>query len=484
MRAKVLAFPINGPVRAGWSSQELAEIYRLEHLLGQRGLLSEIGSGVTDEGDPWLVVYDPSGTDIVANITRVAGRYLVVRIDAPDPAYAASLREIANSVVHGTPLPSEAAPESETDEEDLAAASWVFVVDEHPDAMPGADHLHATESDHLPAIPADERLEEMGRLLLALIVGVAEMQHDAAEAAQQFEATLALADPADDQSAPPTPAATEVAMPELAATDAASPAPAVSHGDGGTIDLAALDDLPATQPDPARAGISPADGIGAATSDESASQPAASAGPDDSATAQPAAAATDDQLRAASQGPVEASQSNAPTNQNDLIIGTDGNDFIDTGFGDDTIRAGAGNDTVLAGPGNDSVEGGSGDDVLSGDDGDDTLLGGDGNDELRGGSGHNIIDTGSGNNLVISGSGHDTVSLGEGHDLVVVIPGSSGNTTVTDFDESTDRLVVIGLGEGSSTTVDPSNPGTQVINVTPDTTITITGTTPLHDPLV
>lgn len=482
MRAKVLAFPINGPVRAGWSSQELAEIYRLEHMLGQRGLLSEIGSGVTDEGDPWLVVYDPSGTDIVANITRVAGRYLVVRIDAPDPAYAASLREIANSVVHGTPLSGEAAPEPETDEDDLAAASWVFVVDEHSDLPAAASHQHGTESDHLPAIPADERLEDMGRLLLALIVGVAEMQHNAAEAAQQFEAALTLADSADDQSQPATPATTEFALPELAAADAAAPAPAASHRDEGAIDLAALDDPPSTHSDPVRAGISPADGIGGGDSEASSPQPAASAAQDDTATAQPAAAG--DQLKAAAQGPVESLHSSAPTNQNDLIIGTDGNDFIDAGFGDDTIRAGAGNDTVLAGPGNDSVEGGSGDDVLSGDDGDDTLLGGDGNDELRGGSGHNIIDTGSGNNLVVSGSGHDTVSLGDGHDLVVVIPGSSGNTTVTDFDETTDRLVVIGLDEGSSTTVDPSNPGTQVINVTPDTTITITGTTPLHDPLV
>lgn len=74
-----------------------------------------------------------------------------------------------------------------------------------------------------------------------------------------------------------------------------------------------------------------------------------------------------------------------------------------TGSGDDTVTGNDADNGVSAGSGDDNVAGGLGDDAIRGQAGNDTLLGDDGFDFIEGGSGNNEIDGGDGDDLLFGG---------------------------------------------------------------------------------
>ena len=57
----------------GWSTQEIAEFYRIADIMARAGLRVEIDQGVTDEGEPWLVFVRPETDDVVAHFARIDG---------------------------------------------------------------------------------------------------------------------------------------------------------------------------------------------------------------------------------------------------------------------------------------------------------------------------------------------------------------------------------------------------------------------------
>ncbi|NBN63777.1 hypothetical protein [Pannonibacter tanglangensis] len=61
-----------------WRQQELAEIYRVLHLLQQNGLGVDLDRGVTDKGEPWAVFFDPTGEDVFLHLARLSGDYIMV----------------------------------------------------------------------------------------------------------------------------------------------------------------------------------------------------------------------------------------------------------------------------------------------------------------------------------------------------------------------------------------------------------------------
>ena len=48
--------PAASPQPQDWTNQELSDIYRAVACLGQAGILVNLDRGVTDEGDPWMVL--------------------------------------------------------------------------------------------------------------------------------------------------------------------------------------------------------------------------------------------------------------------------------------------------------------------------------------------------------------------------------------------------------------------------------------------
>lgn len=67
-----------------WSNQELADLYRVKHILDKAGAGVEVDRGLSDEGDPWFVFCQEDG-DVFVHLARLEGRYLLdsPNIDAP-----------------------------------------------------------------------------------------------------------------------------------------------------------------------------------------------------------------------------------------------------------------------------------------------------------------------------------------------------------------------------------------------------------------
>lgn len=126
---------------------------------------------------------------------------------------------------------------------------------------------------------------------------------------------------------------------------------------------------------------------------------------------------------------------------NDTMAGSFGVDFVDGEDGDDTLGGGTGNDRIEGGAGNDTIGAGDDNDLVLGESGDDFLGGGAGNDNLRGGGGDDILNGGTGNDLLTGGADNDTF---------VFRAGPAQRDTITDFEDGSDMIRLIGLGSSIS----------------------------------
>ena len=166
---------------------------------------------------------------------------------------------------------------------------------------------------------------------------------------------------------------------------------------------------------------------------------------------------------------------------NDIVLGGGGTDLVDGAEGRDLLYGGAGDDTVAGGDGNDLLFGSSGTDSLRGGDGNDTIVGleyDEISDDLAttapvlqsdiraafgnlvtqaqldrvsaavtsgsaGERGADVLEGGLGNDLLIGDEG-DTLTGGEGTDgFGVNYSAGDTATTITDFDNLTERLVLV-----------------------------------------
>ena len=134
---------------------------------------------------------------------------------------------------------------------------------------------------------------------------------------------------------------------------------------------------------------------------------------------------------------------------NDSLFGHMDDDVLDGGAGDDSLTGGFGSDSLSGGVGDDALHGGADDDTLFGGEGADTLFGGDGQDLIIGtgdsaASGVDFLNGGDGDDIIVAGSG-DWVTGGDGLDQILLDEWSTSNetTTITDFDETEDSLVLL-----------------------------------------
>ncbi|MEH2083719.1 MAG: DUF4347 domain-containing protein [Nostoc sp.] len=121
-------------------------------------------------------------------------------------------------------------------------------------------------------------------------------------------------------------------------------------------------------------------------------------------------------------------------NSDDVINGQGGYDRIDGLSGNDLLRSGAGYEE-------DTLIGGAGDDTLIGGGGQDSLIGGAGNDILFASEGNDILIGDTGNDILFASYFDDTLTGGSGNDQFVYQASSIGNT-ITDFNQSEDKLII------------------------------------------
>ena len=77
--------------RREWSNCELAQFHRMLAILCDVGLAFETDSGMTDEGDPWLVFCEVDSDEIFVHFARISGEYVVCAPCLNQPVTGAAL---------------------------------------------------------------------------------------------------------------------------------------------------------------------------------------------------------------------------------------------------------------------------------------------------------------------------------------------------------------------------------------------------------
>jgi Ca2+-binding RTX toxin-like protein len=142
---------------------------------------------------------------------------------------------------------------------------------------------------------------------------------------------------------------------------------------------------------------------------------------------------------------------------NNLLFGGVG------GIAGTVIKGLASNDFMRGGDGVDRLLGQVGDDLLNGGGGGDILRGLVGNDVVAGLFGSDVLDGGKGNDTLIGGKDIDELVGGQGRDRFVVEL-NSGNDIVRDFQNTIDRITVLGKVDFSDLDITQKN-GSTIISV-------------------
>jgi hypothetical protein len=109
MAARVLSFNSRkegsqARIGARWENDELAECYRVVELLGRNGLPVGMETGVSDEGEPWVVFVREDTQDVIIHLARIDGRFMASSVASPVTLYGRSLRDILQEVLRTQPL--------------------------------------------------------------------------------------------------------------------------------------------------------------------------------------------------------------------------------------------------------------------------------------------------------------------------------------------------------------------------------------------
>jgi len=85
--------------RRGWSNYELAQLHRVIAKLCGVGFAFETDSGVTDEGDPWLVFCEADSGEIFTHFARIGGEYVVCAPCLDQMLTGTTLRQLADHFI-------------------------------------------------------------------------------------------------------------------------------------------------------------------------------------------------------------------------------------------------------------------------------------------------------------------------------------------------------------------------------------------------
>jgi hypothetical protein len=104
MAAELLSFfrPAKS-VSGDWSTQEIAEFYRVEAALVQAGASVCVDRGVSDEGDPWFVFCRAVDGEVIVHFARIAGKYLIVAESVGLPLRGSDFRRLLADFVELNP---------------------------------------------------------------------------------------------------------------------------------------------------------------------------------------------------------------------------------------------------------------------------------------------------------------------------------------------------------------------------------------------
>lgn len=287
-----------------WTNQEKAELFRLAEETAAQGSGIETASGISDNGDPWFIVYEAATGDVLVHVARIGGKFVVHDMSGDLLIEGDDLRRLVNRA-------------SGADVAEIANGSYNNVVVLAALALVIDFFLNTEKAQAAPAEETD---------LPLAFAAVTTILH------------------ADGDLPPP-----DTALGEKASGDRShnqgqgqwSALPVVGESMIGSV-------AERHSPTPAPAAFLTAGG---------SSGPTILSTPFLSSNSTPLVltGTAGDEMLTGRAG-------------NDTISGGAGNDLLFGGRGDDLLLGGPGNDTLVGGPGHDTLRGGDGDDTLSVDD--------------------------------------------------------------------------------------------------------------------
>lgn len=103
MASHVVSFLRRSSRAVDWTSEELAELYRIEHALVQANIRVETDRGLSDEDDPWFVFCRADG-EVLVHISRYDGQYRLHSPGLSNPLIGQSFVELAKSFTKIVPI--------------------------------------------------------------------------------------------------------------------------------------------------------------------------------------------------------------------------------------------------------------------------------------------------------------------------------------------------------------------------------------------
>ena len=87
-----------------WNNQEIADFYRAVDILKRAGLDVEVDSGVTDEGEPWLVFVRSGDGEVLAHFAQIDGQFVAVSSLNNEVYKGPDIRQIVDRMLDKHPL--------------------------------------------------------------------------------------------------------------------------------------------------------------------------------------------------------------------------------------------------------------------------------------------------------------------------------------------------------------------------------------------
>lgn len=79
-----------------WTNQEKAELFRLTDALSADKVEVETATGISDQGDPWFVIYHAVTGDVLVHVARIGGKFVVHEMSRDLLVEGADLRRLLN----------------------------------------------------------------------------------------------------------------------------------------------------------------------------------------------------------------------------------------------------------------------------------------------------------------------------------------------------------------------------------------------------
>ncbi|WP_369059267.1 calcium-binding protein [Caulobacter sp. 73W] len=83
-----------------WTAREKAELLRLRAELAHTGLPFETASGVSDDGAPWFIIFQPDSDEVLVHVARIKGAFVAHRVDRDLVGEGADLRALIERMLN------------------------------------------------------------------------------------------------------------------------------------------------------------------------------------------------------------------------------------------------------------------------------------------------------------------------------------------------------------------------------------------------